>query len=136
MSAKTIQKEYGQYGALSKDKKLELVGGWIDGAVVYYKVNAADPWQVMDPVSWVSAYYYMLEYQLPTVSWDCVATNWNWLAVDASGTAKLYANQPVYLTSNGIWQDQNSAFAPISAQYFASYDRGNSQPADSLYSRA
>lgn len=67
----------------------------------------------------------------PSINWDHVSKEYNWLAVDGDGTAFLHKNKP-YLAERR-WTHNISGAAGV--RTFSSYSRGNAPWQDSLVQR-
>lgn len=118
------------FGLLSEEEQKALKrweGGW-----EYFRSNGT--WEILPNPGWYKHYVYRakpIPIIKPSINWDHVSTEYNWLAVDSDGDAFLYKNKP-YMADRG-WSYNITRAASVRA--FSSYSRGNVPWQDSLVGR-
>lgn len=72
-----------------------------------------------------------VEVKKPSIDWEQVSEEYNYLAMDMDGKWFLYKNKPV-LNGESWWE---ASFSFIEADYFSSFTEGDCEAKDSLVSR-
>ncbi len=68
----------------------------------------------------------------PSINWDHVSEEYNWLARDNDGVGYLYPRKPISYEYSGSWREGGMA---LRARSFSSYQPGNCEWKDSLVRR-
>lgn len=118
------------FGELTREEKLELMTHWIDGGMV--EVRYTKKWAVVRPPSWNPMSIYRKAQTKPSVNWDHVSDDFNWLAVGGDGKAYLHGKKPYLDKTYGFWI---SVSATRTARVLSSYKRGTCDFKESLVMR-
>lgn len=106
------------FGELTREEKIQLFTAWVDGSELESKFSEKDEWTQNDSPSWSLKVRYRIKPTKPSINWDHVHSDYNWLATDKDGNSFLSPQKP-QLTEN-YWM---SAFRK-SAKIFASFKPG------------
>lgn len=87
---------------MNKEQTLEAIKvmqAYVDGEEIEFRHDTADYWARISldggDVSWSwSAFRYRIAPQKPSINWDHVSDEYNWLAVDKDGNAYLFTSKP------------------------------------------
>lgn len=93
-------------------------------------------WSAVPYPAWdFSKYDYRVVTKKPSINWDHVRNDLNYLAVDAGGDAYLYASKPIMIAQDEMWRTSDEEQIYVGVEGFASYQRGNVDWKDSLITR-
>lgn len=117
------------FGELNLDEKIELFTHWADGGDIEFWDWSDRRWvKSIAPLAWISQIIYRKVQTKPSINWDHVSDDFNWLVVDSFGNGYLFRRKPVQLEKSWSCSD-------VSAKNFKSYNRGNCEWAESLVMR-
>ena len=88
-----MTKEYKPFGELPREEQLALFEAWLDGATIELQDIRGD-WQVSYSPNWIPEYKYRLALTKPSINWDHVHPDYNWMATDKNGTTYFYKTEP------------------------------------------
>ena len=122
--------KYKKFGDMTREEQAELVYQVIIERKTISFSNNGEGWREIAFPAWDSQHYYRVASTKPSIDWDHVHSDLNWLARDESGSAYLYDVEPV----KGKY-----TFAPkpkmMDARPFASYKPGDCNWSESLVRR-
>lgn len=121
------------FGELDRNDKLVLFAAWIDGKDIEYKPGNST-WVETKSPAWTNDLAYRIKTVKPSINWDHVDTQWNFLAIDKYGDETLYTNKPHVCSANSEWSMPNGESETFNG-LFASFERGKCSWEDSLISR-
>lgn len=108
-----------------------LRGETIEARAVDIEGSVWSPWVRLGEPNWNwEKCDYRVKKVLPSIDWDHVSGEYNYLAVDEDGGSFLYGVKPK--KQEGFW-NPNGEYC--STKYFASFEPGNINWEDSLISR-
>jgi hypothetical protein len=115
---------------MSPEERAELFEYWFQGGDVEFYCQHHDRWTLGEPL-WVPSFAYRKALTKPSINWDHVSDEYNWLAVDEDGKAFLHNKKPE--------QDSYGWYA-VGGKYrladsFSSYKPGTCDWKDSLVQR-
>lgn len=115
------------FGELTKQEKLDLFEAWLDGGTIQF--NKVGDWQNTDFPYWLPEMYYRVKPTKPSINWDHVSNNLNYLIRD-NNTHVVCQNEPTF--DGRTWKGY-SYYIPASA--YKSFKPGTCKPEDSLVIR-
>ncbi len=119
-----------KFKELSKAEKLALFEAWIDGKTIeFYDVRC---WQATSWPAWSDDTEYRIATIPPSIDWDAVSKEFNYLTVDDIG-GLLHKTLPTYNDKGDYWRTGTDIAA--NATYFSSFKPGNCLAKDSLVKR-
>ncbi len=81
------------FGDLIRGEQLALFEAWLDGELIEMKTSTEE-WCENPYPSWVTGLAYRLKPKTPSINWDHVNPDYNWLATDKDGRSFLYIGRP------------------------------------------
>ena len=118
-------------------KHREVIEAWAEGAEVEYWAAKRCRWETLESPMWYEGNRYRIKKQSkPSIDWDCLHSDWRWLARDACGGCHVFCAKPVFTC--GVWEDQSKHFLPhrkICVGHLTSLNRGECEAKDSLVCR-
>ena len=128
-------KDVKTFDELNRSEKLELLTHFIDGGEVEIYYESHKGWAKMkrdSPLvgipSWFSYYKYRKAQTKPSINWNHVSDDFNWLAIDSFGNGYLFAKKPQVFTKG--WSQSY-----VKANSLKSFNSGNCDWIDSLVKR-
>ena len=115
------------FGELTKQEKLDLFEAWLDEGTIQF--NRIDGWQDIKLPGWLPEMYYRIKPTKPSINWDHVSNNLNYLIRDENRYL-LCKNKPKL--DGLIWKNYRF-YSPASV--FKSFVPGTCEPEDSLVIR-
>lgn len=117
--------------------KIKVMQAYLDGKPIEFFNGYLENWEVwesdLEPVwSWLGTSYRVKELTKPSINWDEVSDEYNWLACDGDGRVYLYEHPPEIDEESGVWCS-NCSFTNASA--FKSFIKGNCDWEESLIQR-
>ena len=85
-------------------KAIEVMQAYVEGKKIQYSDNGRD-WKVAGSPSWSwdCVKYRVKPVSKPSINWDHVHPDYNWMATDADGEAFLYKKEPT--AGHHRWED-------------------------------
>ena len=119
---------------IEKTKKMiAVMQAYVDGKKIEETLRFGDlPWMHREEPEWDWIYsdYRVAQSRKPSINWEHVDKRFNYLAIDRSGEAYLYTEQP--FVDNLIWMSYGE---DVNADIFTSLDMGDCDWKDSLVVR-
>lgn len=112
---------------LTKEEKLNLFEAWIDGKTIEVS-NGNDNYVTAKP-NWDYYLYYRIKETKPSINWDQVSKEYNYLFKGAMGSYLLTAHAPIKDHRDWAW------LAPARADSHISFKPGTCDWKDSLVRR-
>ena len=109
-----------EFGKLKREEKLALFEAWIDGHTIEMKTKT-EQWLENPYPSWVNDLAYRLRPNKPSVNWDHVHPQFEYMATDENGDTFLYMGEPADGDSN--WFDNGTKY--VHASSHVSFIPGN-----------
>ena len=127
--------QLGSFGSLTNDGKLALMTAWLDGGVIEGMAygGGQDSWTVLPQPDWLEHMAYrvaVVPLTKPSVNWEHVSAEYNWLFYMSDGGATLSPKKPERL--NNSWTGYGSY---VSAEALSSFVVGTCDWKDSLTER-
>jgi len=129
------------FGELSREEQIALFTAWLDGGEIEYTRNNSDWWSASNPI-WNAGRAYRVKETLPSINWDHVGKEFNYLAGDQDGNYWLYGCEPYIPPGSVCWStrktEDTSAALWVSNDWgalFASFKPGNCDWQDTLIER-
>lgn len=128
------------FGNLRREAQLELMNEWLNGKAIEAKglelstLNQVVWIEVKNP-SWYADSYYRVKriIEYPSINWEHVHKDYNYLAIDKNGLAYLYSHKPI--NNSYSWIFLGITVKTAKAKNFASFKPGNCEWQESLISR-
>jgi hypothetical protein len=108
-----------KFGELTREEQIELFEAWLDGEAIEY-FNCA--WVTCPHPPCTLQKHYRVKPTPPSINWDHISLDFNWLAKDKNGDGCVYKSKP-------------SELEFIKAENFTSYKPGTCDWEDSLVRR-
>ena len=129
------------FGDMSREEQIALFTAWLDSKEIEYSRDNSDWWLASNP-KWNDDIAYRVKQTSPSINWDHVGRDFNYLAGDQSGNYWLYKSEPHITSSFVAWStrkpDNASAVLWVAMKeggLFASFKPGNCDWQDSLIER-
>lgn len=127
---------------MNTKEKIEVMKAWLDGETIqmyllehgwrdFLRLAGEPNW------NWETNEYRIKpkEVKKPSINWDHVSKEYNYLAVDGDGDAWFYTNKPKWHDA-GMWVRKNRYEYPVEVKGFTSYTPPeNCPPEESLIKR-
>lgn len=118
------------FGKMSREEKLDLFADYIDGAKIEVRVRGSSVFKPTNTPSFHPEHAYRKALTEPSINWDHVAKEYNYMATDKSGATFLYKLKP-HKSSSFF----NSESYRPRADIFASFVKGTCDWENSLVKR-
>jgi len=121
---------YKRFGELSREEQLDIVTYWLDTGRIEVLDTYSNRWYTITMPAWQHKGYFRKPLTKPSVNWDHVAKEYNYMATDKSGATYLYKLKP-HKSSSFF----NSESYRPRADTFASFVKGTCDWENSLVKR-
>lgn len=112
----------------------DLIHAWAEGAKIQALPRGSAIWGYVDHPNWYEDSEYRIAQTKPSINWEHVHPDYNWMATDKSDRTHLFKNEPVFDDDDlGTWGYDGSRW--IRASSHASFKAGTCDWKDSLVSR-
>lgn len=116
------------------EKHKPIAHAWVDGADIEARLMLTDEWLYDPEPSWHEKADYRIALTKPSINWDHVNPEYNYLTKDLDGTAWLYSSKPI-LRKIEWWPEIDDEIMAQEAFVFTSYKDGNCDWKESLTCR-
>lgn len=125
---------------MTQEDMIEVIKAHTEGKDIEAKSNKMPNherhWSAVPYPAWdFSRYDYRVAIKKPSINWDHVRNDLNYLAIDSGGDAFLYDSKPIIHPEDKMWRITGAKRIYVEAEGFASYQRGNAEWKDSLITR-
>ena len=114
-------------------EKIEVMKAFTEGAPIEFTRYNQGPWKpCIDPLWDWFLYYYRVALTKPSINWDHVSPQFNYMATGAEGSTFLYESKPTCSTSLNSWRFLGEVGF---VESHSSFKKGNCDWKDSLVCR-
>ena len=97
-----MMKDVKMFGELNREEKLELFNHWIEDGKIEVKLHPNSAWRSSKHFGWWNNLFYRKAQTKPSINWDHVSDDFNWLAVNSFGNGYLFAKNHKFSQKNGV----------------------------------
>lgn len=85
-------------------KAIEVMQAYVEGKKIQY-APCGGRWREADDPSWdwIGMDYRVKPVSKPSINWDHVHPDYNWMATDADGSTYLYKEEPFLMVRDARW---------------------------------
>jgi hypothetical protein len=115
------------------DEMIAVMTAFKDGKKIEAKLYKKGRWDLVPNPFWDWVRFdYRVAFIKPSVDWTHVSDEYNWIAIDEDGKARIYSTEPSIIGNNKVWSHSGKAFP---ARVLTSFDPGSCDWRDSLVKR-
>lgn len=124
--------ESQQWKYMTEDKMIELIKAQHSGVKIETRRYSWSTWSTKNDFGFNDDMQYRIAVEKPSINWDHVSPEFNWLARDKSGTCFFYKIKPT-IANDCVWSTDNDQYTHVGP--FASFTPGTCDWKESLIGR-
>lgn len=117
---------------MNTEQMIKIMQAYVVGAEIQISIDGISFYNITNPKWDWGKHTYRIKPMKPSINWDHVALEYNYLAMDKDGDSYIYQQKPI--TENDWWVPPDDSNY-LAARGFASFSPGNCDWGDSMICR-